>query len=202
MVATRLLAEAAGRSIVVLRKQSTRQWQTTRGTPLRPQRRPPRKPTPAHPSRPRRCPRASSLDPTGSRTTPPRAPFQPNALRPYDPIANIPPSQLPKLHLLRFLGLPDKVLPQGREAAPRLPPRLRGPRTQLLDAPALHRGAVPRGPLRDAAVRPRGLRGTLREAVPLLAMRRGLPVVHCAAEARGREPGRVRDVALRRAQRR
>lgn len=196
MVATRPLAEAAGRSTAYLRDHSLRQWQTTRGTPLRPQRRLPRKSTPARPSRPRRYPRASSSDPTGSRTSPP-------ATHPglYDPTANISLFQLSKLHLLRLLGLPDKVVPQNREACPRLPPRLRGTRPQLLDAPPLDRGAVPRGTLRDAAVRPRRLRGTLRKAVPLLAVRRGLPIIHRAAEARGGQPGRVRDVALRRAQR-
>lgn len=88
------------------------------------------------------------------------------------------------------------------ESARRLPARCRDSRPQLLDTAAHHRRHVPGHAVAHAAVRHAALRGSLLQALPLLGVRRGLPVVHCAEGAQGQQPRRLRPVAVRRAQRR
>lgn len=124
---------------------------------------------------------------------------------------------MPKLHLIRLVGRASQASDQERRPcrpqsrihddrrlrpSARLPARRRDPRTQHLDAAALHRGDIPGAAVADAAVGPAELRRALLQAVPVLGVRRGLPGLHGATEAAGVEPGGVFAVALPGAQRR
>lgn len=71
-----------------------------------------------------------------------------------------------------------------------------------MDAPALDRGDVPEAADDVGAVGPADVHGRVLAAVPVLGVRRGLPVVHAEGADPGRLPRRVRPLAVRGPQRR
>lgn len=92
--------------------------------------------------------------------------------------------QLPHLHrrLLPLLPLQihlhhQETLPSRPPPSHRLPPRHHRSRPLNLDPPPLHHRLLPRFPLPHPPARDLNLHAHLREAVPLLALRGGFPVL-------------------------